>query len=479
MNHERKIGFPQNFLWGGAIAANQAEGAWNVDGKGVSIADIEILPADYSRTKVVGFNHTRSEIEFALRDTSGYYPRRTGIDFYHHYPTDLKLMKEIGFNCFRTSFSWTRIFPNGDETQPNEEGLKFYDRLLAEIIANGMEPIMTISHYEMPIELVLKYGGWTNPKLIDFFTNLCEVLFQRYHHQVTYWVLFNQINNVIGWGQWASLGILTDESDDELSARYQGIHNQFVAHGKAIELAKEINPDLQIGVMLGYTPLIPATSQPADNFAARRLEKINNLFFTDVLVRGQYPGYMLRYFEENNIHVPMTTDDLNVIKNNTADFVAFSYYSSRMVSAETPDEELLNPVLDKSIWDWSIDPISFRTVFNTLWDRYEKPLFVLENGLGAIDTPDGTNIHDTYRSHYLRAHIEQMKEAINDGVNVIGYTSWGPIDIISCSQGEMSKRYGFIYVDQDDRGNGTLARSKKDSFTWYQQVIQSNGEALS
>lgn len=473
-----KIKFPEKFLWGGAIAANQAEGAWNVDGKGISIADIEILPEEYSRKKVVGFNHTRKDIEFAINDSSGYYPRRKGIDFYNKYPDDLKLMKEMGFKAFRTSFSWTRIFPNGDEEFPNEDGLKFYDKLIDEIIKNGMEPVMTVSHYEMPIELVLKYGGWSNTKLIDFFVNLCDVLFRRYGDRVKYWILFNQINDTSDWGQWASLGILKGEFEDELSARYQGIHNQFIAHGKAVELARKINDNIKIGVMLGYNSYYPETSRSEDNFAAYNFERISSLYFSDVLSLGYYPKYILRYFEENNINIKITEEDREILKNNTCDFISFSYYFTQIVSGKDPYVGKINPNNKKSIWDWSIDPIGFRKIFNVLWDRYHKPIFVSENGLGAIDEIENGEIHDEYRIEYLKSHIEQMKEAIGDGVNIFGYTSWGPIDIISCSQGEMSKRYGYIYVDQDDRGNGTGKRIKKDSFYWYKKVIESNGEIL-
>lgn len=469
--------FPKDFLWGGSIAANQAEGAWDVDGKGPSMADIEELPLEYSRTKVVGFKHTRDELLAASKDTTKFYPRRYGIDFYHTYKDDFALMKEMGFKCFRTSFNWTRIFPNGDETEPNEAGLQYYDDLLDEMHKNGIEPVMTISHYEMPIHLITKYGGWHSRKVMDFFLNFCEVLFRRYHTKVKYWLVFCQINSLGGWGEFASLGMLEDEFDDWESAKYQATHHQLVASAKAKKLAKAIDPSMQIGMMLGDDATYYATCDPKDVFANTQYMQMSVYFYSDVLIHGEYPGYALRHFKDHHIHVEISEEDERLLKENTVDFLSFSYYHTKVKDAKHAEPQP-NPYLEKSIWGWAIDPIGLRNSLNLYWDRYHMPIFIAENGLGALDEVVDGKIHDDYRIAYLKAHIEQMKEAIKDGVEVFGYASWGPIDIISCSQGEMSKRYGYIYVDLDDRQKGSGKRIRKDSFYWYQNVIATNGEQL-
>ena len=479
-------GFPKDFLWGGAIAANQAEGAWEVDGKGASQADIEILPEEYSRKEVVGFSHTKEEIDAALADQVGYYPRRHAIDFYHSFEADLGLMKEMGFRCFRTSFNWTRIFPTGVETEPNEEGLRYYDRLIESMLDKGIEPVMTVSHYEMPVYLCQNYNGWYSRDTIDYFLKFCKVLFERYQDKVKYWILINQINMVdIGWGAFGSLGLLRDcGGDNRESAVYQALHHQFVASAKAKKLAKEINPNMQIGMMNGDDYCYPATCNPKDVLAAMRRNQMTEYFCPDVLVRGEYPGYAFRYFEENGISINFADEDEKVLKENTVDFFALSYYFTSVVKSGVESTENLefreqNPYIEKSIWGWATDPVGFRISLNQYWDRYGLPIFIAENGLGALDevTPEG-EIHDEYRIKYLRDHIAEMKEAVKDGVDVFGYASWGPIDIVSCSQGEMSKRYGYIYVDLDDRGQGSGKRLKKDSFYWYRKVIESNGEIL-
>ncbi|AEB07274.1 glycoside hydrolase family 1 [Coriobacterium glomerans PW2] len=471
-------GFPKHFLWGGAIAANQAEGAWDVDGKGVSVADIEILPDRYSRTNVVGFSHTRDEIEAAMTDGAGYYPRRHAIDFYHTYQEDLALMAEMGFTCLRTSISWARIFPHGDDSQPCELGLRFYDRLIDAMLKLGIEPVMTISHYEMPVDLVLKYGGWASSTVRTCFVRLCGVLFERYRGKVKYWIPFNQINCLGGWGEFASLGLLRDAIEADGSLVYQALHNQFCANAEAVKLAHEIDPAARVGVMLGDDPSYAATCEPADVLAALRYRQMRNYFFSDVLVRGCYPGYAIRYFNEQGIALDASADDLELLRMHPVDFFSCSYYYSKIIDARSPEQPRDNPHLQRSVWGWSTDPIGLRISLNQYWDRYHLPIFIAENGLGALDEVVDDTVHDDYRIAYLKAHIEAMREAIRDGVDVFGYTSWGPIDIVSCSQGEMSKRYGFIYVDLDDRGQGSGVRLKKDSFAWYQRVIASNGTEL-
>lgn len=473
--------FPENFLWGGAIAANQSEGAWDVDGKGPSQADIEVLPDEYSRQVVLGFSHTKEDIDKALADKEGYYPRRSAIDFYHTFESDFQLMKEMGFKCFRTSFNWSRIFPTGIEEEPNEAGLEYYDRLIDSMLDKGIEPVMTISHYEMPTYLCQKNNGWGSRETIDCFLKLCKVLFERYQNKVKYWIVINQINMMKDFGTFASLGLLKDDgfADYNESVVYQALHHQFVASAKAKKLAKEINPKMQIGMMNGDDHVYPATCKPEDVLAAMKYNQMNDYFCPDVLARGEYPGYALRYFADHNISITITEEDEAVLKENTVDFFSLSYYFTGTLSAENPEQRTLNPYIEKSIWGWATDPMGLRNSLNQYWDRYGLPIFIAENGLGALDevTPEGT-IHDEYRINFLAAHIREMKEAIKDGVDVFGYASWGPIDIISCSQGEMSKRYGYIYVDLDDRGCGSGKRLKKDSFYWYQKVIKSNGETI-
>lgn len=479
INFKVQTNFPKNFLWGGAIAANQAEGAWDVDGRGPSQADIMELPKEYSRLGSFGENVTGEAIQDALKDKKGNYPRRRGIDFYHTYASDLELMAKMGFKCFRTSFSWSRIFPKGDEDKPNEQGLEFYDRLIQKMIDLGIEPVMTISHYEMPTHLILKYGGWSNPKVIDYFVNFAKVLLDRYQKKVKYWIIFNQVNDVYGWGEFAGLGILKKSGEHQEQTKFQAVHHQFVANAKVVQYAHQINQNLQMGMMLGLTPLYPKTDNPKDVLATYQLNNKNSFFFSDVLVHGEYPGYMKRYFKERDIDLKVTQEELKLLRENPVDYISFSYYSSAVASADKPDTVQSNDKLPASIWGWSYDAIGFRYCFNLLWDRYHLPLFVAENGLGALDKVEDGKIHDQYRINYLRSHIEQMKESVADGINVIGYASWGPIDIISYSQAEMSKRYGYIYVDLDDEGKGTGKRYRKDSYFWYKKVITTNGEDLS
>ena len=467
-------GFPKDFLWGGAIAANQAEGAWDIAGKGPSIADIEILPEQYSRKEIVGFKHNKEEILMALQDKVGYYPRRSAIDFYHTYKEDLALMGEMGFKCLRSSFNWTRIFPTGEETNPNEEGLKFYDDLIDEMLHLGIEPVMTISHYEMPVNLVVKYNGFRDRKVMDMFVKYCKVLFDRYHNKVKYWIVFNQINSLGGWGEFSSLGLAGDYSKNDV---YQALHHQFIASALVTKYAHENYPRVKVGLMTGDDTKYPATCDPKDVFATTQSNQMNVYFYADVLLRGEYPRYALRFFNEQNISFEMNEKDLELLKENTADFLSFSYYYTTTAKAGEKNP-VPNPYIEKSIWGWGIDPLGLRNSLNHYWDRYHVPMYIAENGLGAIDEVVNGEIHDDYRISYLEGNIKAIKEAIKDGVEVFGYASWGPIDIISCSQGEMSKRYGYIYVDIDDRGNGTGKRLKKDSFYWYQQVISTNGEEL-
>lgn len=470
---------PENFLWGGAIAANQCEGAYLEDGKGLS--PVDILPGGQLRREAL------SDIMKSIETDYGYYPSHESIDFYHRYKEDIKLFKEMGFKCLRTSICWARIFPNGDDATPNEKGLKFYDDLFDELISNNIEPVVTINHFDTPIELSKKYGGWKNRKLIDFYVKYCETIFNRYKGKVKYWMTFNEINMILHIPAFGG-GLIFEEGENINQAKYQGAHNQLVASALATKLGHEIDPENKIGCMLAAGTVYPYTCNPSDILEAQARNR-DNYFFIDVQAKGKYPSYSNRMFEEMNISIDITEEDKRILTENTVDYVAFSYYSSRLRSAD-PEvmkgkkvgnafASLKNPYLKESEWGWTIDPVGLRITMNELYDRYGKPLFIVENGLGAVDKveDDGT-INDDYRIDYLRQHIEQMKEGIKDGVDLMGYTPWGCIDLVSASTGEMSKRYGFIYVDKDNDGNGTLDRKKKKSFDWYKNVISSNGQEL-
>ena len=470
--------FPKGFLWGGAVAANQCEGAWNTDGKGESVDD-----------HYTGGNVNTPRTITPVLDQSAYYPNHEGIDFYHHYKEDIALLSEMGFKVFRLSIAWSRFYPHGDDDEPNEAGLQFYDNVFDELKRHNIEPLVTISHYESPYALTEKYGGWKNRKLIDFYVRYAETVFNRYKRTVKYWLTFNEINCLTTpFGAYIAGGMILNPEEDSRQARFQALHHQFVASAMAVKIGHKINPDFQIGCMLCYMASYARTCAPADELASLKHDQIHNLLAGDVQLRGAYPAFAKRYFDENGIHLAKEADDDRVLKEGCVDFCSFSYYSSTCIGAQKPEGKstdgnimggLENPYLKESDWGWQIDPVGLRIVLNKLYDRYQKPLFVVENGLGAIDTVESDgSIHDGYRIDYLKQHIEQMAEAVKDGVNLMGYTTWAPIDLVSASTGEMSKRYGFIYVDMDDSGNGTMKRIRKDSFSWYKEVIQSNGEVM-
>lgn len=475
-------GFPKDFLWGGAFAACQCEGEWDKDGRGPSTSDIHEYTKNLDRAHIEKEGGgTLEQIKANLEDQEGYYPKRYGINFYHTYKEDLALLQEMGFKTFRTSISWSRIFPKGDETEPNEAGLAFYDKLIDEIIKDGMEPIITMSHYDMPIHLVTEYGGFGNRKVIDFFVRYATVLLERFKGRVKYWIVCNQIN-LVPVVQFGSLGIYDNQAENMEELMYQAVHHQFVASAKIKELANTIDPNAILGTMVADCTFYPATCKPEDVILTMKRNRMQ-YYFTDVQLRGEYPVYALRYFEENNIHIQMEDGDLDVIRNNKMEFLAISYYYSRIIDSTkngmSPTEAEQNPHLQPTPWEWRMDPLGFYNCLSQYWDRYQVPLMIGENGFGALDTveEDGS-IHDPYRIDYYEKHIKQMKECIKDGVNIFAYCAWGPIDIVSSSSAEMSKRYGFVYVDRDDFGQGTQKRIKKDSFDWYARVIKSNGEVL-
>lgn len=466
------MAFPKGFLWGGATAANQCEGAYDVDGKGLSTADVMTAGARGVPRRVT------PELE-----PGTYYPSHMAIDHYHHYAEDIALFAELGFTCYRFSVNWTRIFPTGDEQEPNVAGLAFYDRILDELERYGIEPIVTISHFETPLGLVQKYGSWDNRAVIDCYLRYARTLFEHFRGRVHYWITFNEIN-CMSTQPWVAAGI---DSTDE-AVRMRAAYHELVASAQATLLAHEIDPTNQVGTMYAGHFAYPASPKPSDVLGTMRFMQ-RMLFYLDVQCLGEYPPYKLKELERQGITLPVVPGDAETLRAGTVDFVSYSYYLTHVTGEKTQgiikgmngiDTGYKNPYLAKSEWGWSIDPEGLRYSLNLLYERYRRPVMVVENGLGAVDTvePDGS-IHDSYRIAYMRDHLLELERAIeHDGVPVMGYTMWGPLDIVSASTGEMKKRYGVIYVDVDDQGNGTFQRSKKDSFAWYQRVIATNGASL-
>ena len=476
-----------DFLWGGAVAAHQFEGGWDEGGRGPSIADV----------MEVGAHGKDRRITETIEEGTNY-PNHFGIDFYHTYKDDIKLFAEMGFRCFRTSISWSRIFPKGDELEPNEAGLAFYDDLFDTLLSYNIEPVITLSHFEMPLYLAQHYGGWKNRALIDMFVRYSCVVMERYKHKVKYWMTFNEINNQMNLGNdlfgWTDSGLRISREENPLQVIHQACHNEFVASALVVKRGHEINPDFKIGCMIGFVPVYPYSCDPEDIICAQEAMH-DKYYFLDVHCRGYYPGYALRNFELTNSAPEMEPGDAEILREGTVDYIGFSYYMSQVVKEKDEGIEkdpginafphaVRNPYVKASDWGWQIDPSGLRWSLVDMYDRYQKPLFIVENGFGAIDElitlPDGTKtVEDDARIAYLKAHIEEMMKAVDvDGVDLMGYTPWGCIDLVAASTGQMSKRYGFIYVDINDDGSGTRERYKKKSFDWYKEVIASNGEVL-
>ncbi len=469
-----------NFLWGGATAANQIEGGYQAGGRG--LASVDVIPHGAHRLEVM-----KGTFPYQNLPSDTYYPAHQAIDFYHHWEEDLDLMAEMGFKAYRFSLSWSRIFPTGLEEEPNEEGLAFYEKLIDGLLERGIEPVITLCHFDVPLHLVDHYGSWKSRKVIDCYVRFCRSLFQRFGQKVTYWMTFNEINMILHL-PFLGAGLTFTPDENKEQAIYQAAHHELVASALVSRLAKEYNPRAQIGCMLAAGQYYAQTCHPNDVLDALEKNR-HNFFFVDVQSRGYYPSYALKQMERQGIKLQLEDGDLEILRDNTVDFIGFSYYSSRLTGTLEQDTDstsgnvfptLKNPYLKRSEWGWQIDPVGLRITMNALYERYQKPLFIVENGLGARDTvqEDGS-IHDDYRIDYLRQHIEQMILAVDlDGVELLGYTPWGWIDGISASTGEMSKRYGFVYVDKNDQGQGSLKRIRKDSFYWYQKVIASNGQDL-
>lgn len=470
----------EDFLWGGAVAAHQIEGAWSVEGKGISCADV----------MTAGSRNTPREITDGIVDGK-YYPNHEAIDFYHRYKEDIQLFKELDLKVFRTSINWTRIFPNGDENEPNESGLEFYDDLFDELLKNDIEPVITLSHFEIPYHLYQEYGGFRNRKVIDFFVRYAETVMKRYKNKVKYWMTFNEINNQADDQDdihtWTNSAIKFKAGENREEIVYQAAINELIASAKVVNIGKKINPEFQIGCMMAYVPVYPYSCRPDDMMASVKIME-KRFFYSDIHVRGDIPAYALSYWKENDLKIDYSKEDLKTLKEGCVDYIGFSYYMSKAVTtldsiSGTLDKNLEeikvvdNPNVSVSNWGWQIDPVGLRYTLNVVYQRYGIPMFIVENGFGAYDTVERNgDIHDPYRIEYLRQHIVEMQKAIlEDGVDVMGYTPWGIIDLVSFGTGEMEKRYGMIHVDKNNDGVGSLKRSKKDSFDWYKNVIKNNG----
>lgn len=473
---------PEGFLWGGATAANQCEGAYDADGRGLS--SVDVVPFGPDRMKVA-----RGEMKMLACDSQHTYPAHEAIDLYHHYKEDIALMAGMGFKCYRLSIAWTRILPHGDDDAPNAAGVAFYRSLFEECKKYGIEPLVTICHFDTPIALIEKYGGWKDRRMVDAFLKYCKVLFENYGGLVRYWLTFNEINMLLHM-PFMGAGLVFEPGENKTQVQYQAAHHELIASAKAVQMAHAMMPGAKVGCMLAAGQYYPYTCAPADVYKAMECDR-DNYFFIDVQARGAYPVWAKKRMEQAGVQLQMEPGDEQTLAAGTVDFVSFSYYSSRCISAD-PEvlknkargnavvKAVVNPYLPSSEWGWQIDPQGLRLTLNILYDRYGKPLFIVENGLGAADTlePDGA-VHDPYRIDYMRAHIRAMLEAVNlDGVPLMGYTCWGCIDLVSASTGEMKKRYGMIYVDKNNDGTGTLARYKKDSYYWYKKVIETNGGDL-
>ncbi len=473
------MGFSKDFLWGGASAANQCEGGIDEGGRG--LANVDVCPAGADRNAVI-----TGHKKMLRMDGSHRYPAAEAVDFYHRFREDIRLFGEMGFKVYRMSIAWTRIFPHGDEEEPEEEGLRFYEDVFKECRKYGIQPLVTISHFDCPVYLIERYGGWRNRKMVDFYLHLCRILFTRYKDYVTHWLTFNEINMILH-APFMGAGLCFEEGEDEEKTKYQAAHHELVASALATKLAHEVNPENKVGCMFAAGSVYPYSCRPEDVWEALLTDQ-ENYFFVDVQSRGYYPSYAVKRLEKRGVFPQMQPEDKDILRQYPVDFISFSYYNSRCIAASKEQEKAegnlfqsaKNPYLKFSGWGWPIDPLGFRITLNEIYDRYQKPMFVVENGLGAADCPDGEGyVEDDYRIEYLREHIRAMRAAVEeDGVDLMGYTSWAPIDLISAGTGEMKKRYGFVYVDKQEDGSGTLERIKKKSFYWYQHVIKTNGEEL-
>ncbi|MEK4670064.1 6-phospho-beta-glucosidase [Niallia sp. FSL R7-0271] len=462
-----EVEFPKDFLWGGAISAIQTEGAFDKDGRGLSVFDV--YPKG-GPTPTIPFSEGR-------------YNYKEAIDFYSNYKDDIALFAEMGFKVLRTSISWTRIFPSGDDVEPNEKGLQFYDDVFDELLRNGIQPLVTLLHLDFPYSLVENYGGWNNRKTVELFERYARTVFERYKDKVKYWITLNEINIILHRPHLVGVSL----GENKYQSIYQSAHHQLVASALAVKACHEIIPDAKIGCMLGAMPFYPYSCKPEDVFEGL-LRDQSTFFFSDIQAKGYYPYFTKKLFKEKKVTLDIQPEDERILSENLVDFVSFSYYMSLTIAKDLHGKEttsgnlfggLKNPYIPSSEWGWQIDPLGLRITMHQLYQRYEKPLFIVENGLGSFDKlEEDKSVHDQYRVEYLKEHFKAAANGIEDGIELLGFAVWGPIDLVSASTGQMNKRYGFIYVDKDDDGNGNLERYKKDSFYWYKEVIATNGESL-
>ena len=488
------MSFPKNFLWGGATAANQFEGGYNLNGKGLTTADVTTNGSHTNPRKItyrnlktgetgytlMEFDHVNSIPEGCYPDVveGYYYPSHNATDFYHHYKEDIALMAEMGFKCFRFSTNWARIYPHGDDESPNQEGLDFYKSVLLELKKYHIEPLITLSHYEIPLNISIKYNGFASREVIDHFVRYATTVISSYQGLCKYYLTFNEIN-AMSVNAFMAGGIMYQTD----TTRAQGAHNQFVASSRIVKFAHELDKNIMIGQMLAYRPPYAYYSDPKDQL--KRMNEMHEmLWYSDVQTGGHYPAYKLQEYKRKGIILDDTPEDYELIEKYPADFLSFSCYGSFTVSTHTDLKPGMrgvdNPFVSKNAWGWSTDEAALRIALNELYDRYHKPLWIVENGIGwADEITEDHKIHDDYRIDYLRTNIQSMKDAVEiDGIPLMGYTMWGCIDLVSAGTGEMKKRYGFVYVDLDDEGKGSFNRYRKDSFYYYQKIIQSNGEEL-
>ncbi|AUJ28937.1 glycoside hydrolase family 1 protein [Liquorilactobacillus hordei] len=481
------MGLRKDFLWGGAVAANQVEGAWNVDGKGLSVADVAMYKLnvdvkDYAKQVEINLENIQRAID---NETDDDYPKRRGIGAYSRYKEDFALYAEMGFKVLRLSIAWTRLYPTGEELEPNAAGVKYYKKVFAELKKYNIEPIVTLSHYEMPLNLAVKYNGWTDKRVVDYFVRFCRTCITEYP-EVKYWLTFNEIDSVTRH-PFTSAGIIPEKSKNLEQDEYQALHYQFLASATVTKIIHETLPEAQVGCMLTKLTDYPNTCNPEDILASFNSNTLN-YFCADVQVKGEYPVLILNFFKQRKLNIKITPEEMSIILEGTVDFISFSYYMSLVSAADESNLEMTsgntvisgkNPYLETTEWGWTVDPLGLQISLLQLYDRYQKPLFIVENGVGAADIlNDDNTIHDDYRIVYFKNHLHEMKAAVEKGVDLMGYTSWGPIDLVSAATSQMSKRYGFIYVDADDEGNGTYNRYRKDSFEWYKHVIETNGDEL-
>ncbi|MBS5986657.1 family 1 glycosylhydrolase [Clostridium sp.] len=483
-----KRGFPEGFLWGGATAASQVEGGWNEGGKGLDTQDCRPSYPYLTREQKNSWEYKQMTVKkfeeaIACKEI-GNYPFRFGSDQYHHYKEDIALFAEMGMKIYRLSISWARIYPNGDDEKPNQEGIQYYKNVFNECKKYGIKVFVTMLHYAVPVNLVDKYGGWKNRKMIDFYLKYAKTLFENFKDDVDYWLPFNEIN-AGRFNPYNGVALIKEQEENYDQAVYQALHHQFIANALTVKMGHEMIPGSKFGCMIARFCHYGATCNPADQLTLMHDEQFTNWFYTDVMARGEYPKYIERHFEERNVKIHFEPGDEEIIKSYPVDFISFSYYFTQVSTASDDwaktDGNLViankNPYLESSEWGWQKDATGLRITLNQLYDRYKKPLFVAENGLGAVDKVEEDGfIHDNYRIEYLKDHVKAMKDAIEDGVDLFGYTMWGIIDLVSCGSIEMSKRYGVIYVDADDEGHGTFDRKKKDSFYWYKECIEKNGD---